>query len=199
MTVLQESSALLEAMIKRGLSEVWTMADLQQRRFRLWPWKRANRGTKAPVVPPTTHALAEKLTELVHFERGVAALYYYLPDDALTHLAHRLCQAHESQNVVQQGGDRELHVKEVALASWRAVSAIWWSAVWQPEEILATFGFRMIELLRAQNDLWSIVVDPRAQCFGLAVANNETHHYWCVLVIGQRGQDMGSDAATAAR
>jgi hypothetical protein len=175
------------------------MADLSQRRFRLWPWKRANPVAPVPVVQPTAQELAAKLTELVHFERGVAALYYYLPDDSLAHLAQRLCQTHESQRVVQQGVDRELRVKEAAFESWHAVSAIWWSAVWQPEEILATFGFRMIETLRAQNDLWSIVVDARAQCFGLAVTNDETHRYWCALVIGQKGQEMGGDSATAAR
>jgi hypothetical protein len=175
------------------------MADLQQRSFRLWPWKRTRPLTQAPVLPPTAQALAAKLSELVHFERGVAALYYYLPDDALAHRAHHLCQTHASQHVVPQGIDRELHVKEAALGSWRAVSAIWWNAVWQPEEILATFGFRLIEMLRAQPDLWSIVVDPRAQFFGLAVTKDEQHRYCCALVTGERGQEMGGDAATAAR
>jgi hypothetical protein len=175
------------------------MADPQRQHFRLWPWKRTNPVAKAAVVPPTAQELAEKLTELVHFERGVAALYYYLPDDSLAHLAHHLCQTHESQNVAQQGIDRELRVKEAALESWRAVSAIWWSDVWQAEEILATFGFRMIEALRAQHDMWSVVGDPRAQFFGLAVTKNVQQRYWCALVIGQKGQDMEGDTATAAR
>jgi hypothetical protein len=101
--------------------------------------------------------------------------------------------------MVQHGSDRELHVKEAALGSWRAVNAIWWSAVWQPEEILATFGFRMIEALRAQHELWNVVVDPRAQFFGLAVTSNDRQCYWFTLVTGQRGQETGGDTATAAR
>jgi hypothetical protein len=175
------------------------MADLPYRRFRLWPWKRATPVEKVPVEPPTAEELATKVTELVHFERGVAALYYYLPDESLTDLAHRLCQRHELQNVVQHGADRELHGKEAAFESWRAVNAIWWSAVWQPEEILATFGFRMIEALRAQHELWNVVVDPRAQFFGIGVARNEQKRYWFTLVTGQKGQEMGGETTTAAR
>jgi hypothetical protein len=175
------------------------MADLPRRLFRLWPWKRANAVEKVPVEPPTAEELATKITELVHFERGVAALYYYLPDETLTDLARRLCQTYELQHVVQHGSDRELHVKEAAFESWRAVHAIWWSAVWHPEEILATFGFRMIEVLRAQHELWNIVVDPRAQFFGMAVTRNDQQCYWFTLVTGQRGQEAGGETATAAR
>ena len=89
--------------------------------------------------------------------------------------------------------------QETGLDAWTAVSAIWHSTVWQPGEILATFGFRLIEALRAENELWSVLVDPRAQFFGMAVTTDETHRYWWVLVAGQKGQDMDSGAATAAR
>lgn len=175
------------------------MADLQHSRFGLWPWKRKKPVAKGTILPPTAEELAGKLCELVQFERGVDALYYYLPDDSLTQLARHLCQTHESQHVMQQGIDRELHAKEAAYESWRAVSAIWWSDAWQPEEILPTIGFRMIEALRAQNELWSVVVDPRAQFFGIAATIDEMRRYWVALVTGQKGQEMGDETATAAR
>jgi hypothetical protein len=143
--------------------------------------------------------LAEKLSELVQFERGVVALYYYLHDEALATLARSLCQSHQMANRLEQGVDRDLCTKEASLESWRAVGAIWHSDAWQPGEILPTFGFRIIEALRGQPELWSVVVDPRAQFFGLAAAKDDQHRYWLSLVIGQKGQEMGGDAATAAR
>lgn len=175
------------------------MTDLQHRRFALWPWRRKKPVAQGVLLPPTAEALANKLGELVQFERGVDALYYFLPDDSLVQLARRLCQAHESQHVLQQGVDRELHAKEAAYESWRAVSAIWWSDTWQPEELLPTFGVRMVESLRAENELWRVVVDPRAQFFGLAATRDETYRYWMALVIGQKGQEMGEGTATEAR
>jgi hypothetical protein len=175
------------------------MADPRQRRFQLWPWRRRTATGTTTATPPTAQELAEKLAELVQFERGVAALYYYLPDDSLATLAQDLCQSRRAANMMEQGFDRDLRAKDAALEAWRGVSAIWLSEVWQPGEILATFGFRLIEALRPENDLWSVVVDPRAQCFGLAATTDEAHRYWLVLVIGQKGQEMDAGTATAAR
>jgi hypothetical protein len=176
-----------------------TMINPRHRKFRLWPWRRQTATTTTLTPPPSAPELAEKLIELMHFERGVAALYYYLPDESLATLAQNLCDSRRGANVLDQGIDRELRAKEAALESWRAVSAIWHSAVWQSGEILATFGFRLIEALRAESELWSVMVDPRAQFFGLAVATDETHRYWWVLVAGQKGQEMDGGTATAAR
>jgi hypothetical protein len=175
------------------------MADLRQRKFRLWPWRQRTVASNKPVAPPTAQELAEKLTELVHVERGVAALYYYLPDEALANLAQTLCQAHQSQSIIEQDVDRELRAKDATLQSWRAVSAIWRSDLWQPDEILATFGWRIIEALRAQNEVWSVIVDPRATFFGLATAKDDDQRYWFVLVTGERGQEVGGESVTAAR
>jgi hypothetical protein len=175
------------------------MADPQQRRFRLWPWRQKAATVTATVSSPTAQEVAEKLTELVQFERGVVALYYYLGDETLAILAQSLCQSRQTANLLDRGVDRDLQAKEASLASWATVGAIWHSAVWQSGEILPTFGFRIIEALRAQHDVWSVVVDPRAQFFGLAATKDETQRYWCVLVIGQKGQAMGGDTATAAR
>jgi hypothetical protein len=175
------------------------MADPRQRRFQLWPWRRQTATGTTTATSATAQELTEKLTELVQFERGVAALYYYLPDEALATLAQDLCQSRRTANMMEQGFDRDLRAKEVALEAWGGVSAIWLSAVWQPGEILATFGFHLIEVLRAENDLWSVVVDPRAQFFGLAVTTDEAHRYWLVLVTGQKGQEMDGGTATAAR
>lgn len=175
------------------------MADLRPRKFRLWPWRQRTAASNTPVAPPTAQELAEKLTELVHVERGVAALYYYLPDEALAKLARTLCQAHQSQNILEQEVDRELRTKDATLQSWRAVSAIWRSDIWQSEELLATFGWRIIEALRAQNEMWSVVVDPRAKFFGLATAKDDNQRYWCVLVTGEKGQEVGGESVTAAR
>jgi hypothetical protein len=175
------------------------MADSRQWRFRLWPWRQQTASVAEIISPPTAEEVAEKLTELVQFERGVVALYYYLRDETLATLAQSLCQSHQTSNRCEPGVDRDLRTLEAAPESWRAVSAISHSEVWQPGEILPTFGFRVIEALRAQPELWSLVVDPRAQCFGLAATKDETHRYWFVLVIGQKGQEMGSDTTTAAR
>ena len=175
------------------------MADPRQRRFRLWPWREKTATVIATIAPPTAQELAEKLSELVQFERGVVALYYYLRDEALASLAQSLCRSYQTANILEQRVDRDLRAKDASLESWRAVSAIWHSDGWQPGEILATFGFRIIETLRGQPELWSVVVDPRAQCFGLAATKDETHRYWCVMVIGQKGQETGGDTATAAR
>jgi hypothetical protein len=153
----------------------------------------------APIAPPTAQQLAEKLTELVQFERGVGALYYYRGDEALAALAQSLCQSHQTAHMAEQGGERDLRAKESSLESWGAVSAIWHSDVWQPGEILPTFGFRIIEALRAQPEIWSSVVDAQAQFFGLAVTKDETQRYWFVLVVGRKGQEIGADTATAAR
>jgi hypothetical protein len=150
-------------------------------------------------APPTAQELAEKLTELVHLERGVAALYYYLPDEALANLAQTLCRTRQSQNIFEPQVDRELRAKDATLQSWRAVSTIGYSDIWQPDERLATFALRIIEALRAQNDIWSVVVDPQAKFFGLATANDDKHRYWFVLVTGERGQEVGGESMTAAR
>jgi hypothetical protein len=175
------------------------MARSRQRSFRLWPWRRQTAADTAPSAPPTAQELTEKLTELVHFERGVAALYYYLPDATLATLAQRLCQSRHATNTLDQGVEHGLQAEDAALEAWHAVRAIWHGTTWQPAEILATFGFRIIEAWRAEHELWNVVVDPRAQCFGLAVTKDEQHRYWSALVIGQKGQEMGSDTATAAR
>jgi hypothetical protein len=175
------------------------MSDPRHRRFRLWPWRQQTSAVTTTTTPPTASELAEKLTDLVHFERGVGALYYYLPDESLATLAQALCQSNQVANRLEQGVDRDLRAKDATLEAWTAVSAIWHSEVWQPSEILATFGFRIIEAFRAHNELWNVIVDPRAQFFGLAVTEDETHRYWLVLVTGQKGQEIGSDTATAAR
>jgi hypothetical protein len=175
------------------------MADLRSRKFRLWPWRQRTAASKTSVAPPTAQELAEKLTELIHLERGVAALYYYLPDEPLANLARRLCQAHQSQNILEQGVDRELRSNDATLQSWRAVSGIWGSDIWQSDELLATFGWRLIEALRAQNEMWSVVVDPRAKFFGLATATDDNRRYWFVLVTGEGGQEVGDESVTAAR
>ncbi|HSF29425.1 MAG TPA: hypothetical protein VLK82_02990 [Candidatus Tectomicrobia bacterium] len=175
------------------------MADPRQRRFQLWPWRRPTAAGTTTAAPPTVQELAEKLTELVQFERGVAALYYYLPNESLAMLAQDLCQSRRAANLTEKGFDRDLGAKDVALEAWRGVSAIWLSEVWQPGEILATFGFRLIEALRAEHELWNVVVDPRAQFFGLAATADEAHRYWLVLVSGQKGREMDAGTATAAR
>ena len=175
------------------------MAQLRQRSFRLWPWRRQTATDTATSAPPPAQELTEKLTELVHFERGVAALYYYLPDTTLATLAHRLCQSHQATDTPAQGVEHDLRAEAAASGDWHVVRAIWQGTTWQPAEILATFGFRIIEAWRAEPELWNVVVDPRAQFFGLAVTRDEQHRYWSALVIGQKGQEMGSDTATAAR
>jgi hypothetical protein len=175
------------------------MPDPQQWRFRLWPWRQQTAAVRTETTVPSVQELAEKFTELVQFERGVAALYYYLPDESLAACAQDLCQSRQATNALDSGVDLDLRPKDGRLESWRAVSAIWHSEVWQPGEILATFGFRLIETLRAESELWSVVVDPRAQFFGLAVTTDESHRYWSVLVIGQKGQEMDGGTATAAR
>ena len=175
------------------------MAAPQQRRFRLWPWRQQPAATTTTTTPPAVQEVTEKVIELVHFERGVGALYYYLPDESLTAIAQDLCHSRHMANILEGGIDRELRAQMATLGAWTAVSAIWHSAVWQPDEILATFGFRLIEALRTESELWRIVVDPRAQFFGLAVSTDETHRYWLVLVTGQKGQDMSDSSAMAAR
>ena len=175
------------------------MADPRRRRFRLWPWRQQTAATPMITAPPSVQELTEKLTELVHFERGVDALYYYLPDESLAAIARELCHTRRATNVTEWGVDREMRAREETREAWRAVSAIWYSAVWQPGEILATFSFRLIEALRAESELWSVIVDPRAQFFGLAVTADETHRCWVVLVTGQKGQEMGGSATTTAR
>jgi len=176
-----------------------TMTDPRHRKFRLWPWRHQTATTTTITTPPTAPELAAKLIELMHFERGVAALYYYLPDESLATLAQDLCASRRGANALDQGIDRELRTKDPTLGAWRAISAIWHSTAWQPGEILATFGFRLIEALRAESELWSVIVDPRAQFFGLAVTTDETHRYWWVLVAGQKGQEMDGGSTTAAR
>jgi hypothetical protein len=175
------------------------MADPRQRRFRLWPWRQQAATVTTTATLPSAQEVAEKLIELVHFERGVAALYYYLPDESLATIAQDLCQSRRAANILEQGVDRDLRTSDATLEAWRAVSAIWHSEVWQPGEILATFGFRLIEALRAESELWTVVVDPRGQFFGLAVTTDETHRYWLVLVTGQKGQEIGGGTTTAAR
>lgn len=175
------------------------MADARQRRFRFWPRRQRAVISEALVDPPAAQELAEKLQELMQFERGIVALYYYLADETLAKLAQTLCQAHQSHTVVEPGVERDLHTKEAALASWTAVGAVWRSDVWQPGEILATFGFRMIEALRAQPEVWSVIVDPQAKFFGLATAKDEEHRYWMVITTGQKTPGVEVGSATAAR
>jgi hypothetical protein len=175
------------------------MARSRQRSFQLWPWRRQAATDNVTSTPPTAQELSEKLTELVHFERGVAALYYYLPDATLAALAQRLCQSRQATDTLDQGVEHGLQAEDAASEAWHAVRAIWHGTTWQPTEILATFGFRIIEAWRAEHELWNVVVDPRAQFFGLAVTKDDQHRYWSALVIEQKGQEMGSDAATAAR
>lgn len=175
------------------------MADSQRRGFRLWPRRRKAGVSPAAVAPPSAQELTEKMTELVHFERGIVALYYLLPDDILSRHAEALCQTHQVQDALEQGSDRELRTKQAELASWTAASAAWRSDVWQPGEILATFGFRMIEGLRAQPEVWSVIVDPQAQFFGLAAAKSGEHRFWFVLVTGRKSEGTGAESATAAR
>jgi hypothetical protein len=176
-----------------------TMADPRRRRFRLWPWRQQTAAVTTIITPPSASELAQKLIELVHFERGVAALYYYLPDESLAKLAQGLCESHRAANQLEQGVDHDIHARDATLEGWRAVSAIWYSDVWQPGEILPTFGFRLIEALRAESKLWTVVGDSRAQFFGLAVTTDETHRYWVVLVTGQKGQEMGGSTTSTAR
>jgi hypothetical protein len=175
------------------------MTDPRQRRFRLWPWRQQTATAPTITTLPSATELAEKLIELVHFERGVAALYYYLPDESLATLAQNLCQSHQAANILTQGIDRDVGAKDATLDAWRAVNAIWHSAIWQPGDILATFGFRLIETLRTENELWTVIIDPRAQFFGLAATTDDTHRYWMALVTGQKDQEMGSDTTAAAR
>jgi hypothetical protein len=175
------------------------MTDPRHRKFRLWPWRQQTATTTTLNTPPSAPELAAKLIELMHFERGVAALYYYRPDESLATLAQDLCESRRGANVLTQGLDWELHAKDATLEGWTAISAIWHSTVWQPGEILATFGFRLIEALRAESELWSVVLDPRAQFFGLAVSTDKTHRYWWVLVAGQKGQEMDGGTTLAAR
>jgi hypothetical protein len=174
------------------------MADPQQRRSRLWPWRQQPATAPTTSGLPSASELTEKLSELVHFERGVAALYYYRLDESLVTLAQNLCQSRRAANTLSRGVDRDLGAKEATLDAWRAVNAIWHCEAWQPGDILATFGFRVIESLRAESEIWSVVVDPQAQFFGLAVTTDETQRYWMALVTGQRGQQMGG-TVTAAR
>ena len=175
------------------------MAETPREGFRLWPRRREKVTVRAPSSPPSAQALAEKLTELVHFERGIATLYYLLPDGTLAHLAQTLCQAFQSQNLQAQGVELDIRAKDATLASWAAVSAIWSSAAWQPGEILPTFGFRLIEALRAQPEVWNVLVDPRAKVFGLATAHDASQRYWVVLVTGERARGPAGESATAAR
>jgi hypothetical protein len=175
------------------------MTEARQRKFRLWPWRQETVTTLTKASPPSVLQLAEKLTELVQFERGVAALYYYLPHASLATLAQRLCESHRVTNVIDPGIDRELRMQDATPEAWTAISAIWHSTVWRPDEIIATFGFRLIEALRGEAELWSVLVDPRAHFFGIGVTTDETHRYWWVLVTGQKGQEMDGSATTAAR
>jgi hypothetical protein len=149
--------------------------------------------------PPTVQEFAEKITELVHLERGIAALYYYLPDDTLAAHAQMLCQQQQARHLTEAGVDREMHRKYAAFEEWQAVGALWCSEGWQPGELLATFGYRLIEALRPQHEAWSVIVDPRAQFYGLAGAKDDQGHYWLALVIGQKGTGGGLETATAAR
>jgi hypothetical protein len=175
------------------------MVDSRQGRFRLWPWRHQPTTVRVAAAPPTPEGVAEKLAELVQFERGVAALYYYLPDASLATLAQDLCQSHQVANKLELGVDRDIRSKTATPDIWRAVSVIWHSDVWQPGEILATFGFRLIEILRGEPELWGVVVDPRAQFFGLAATADQAHRYWLALAIGQKGEEMAGDVPTAAR
>jgi hypothetical protein len=198
-TVLQEAAGEMQRHRVEHVAGGWTMADPRRRRFLLWPWRQKAATVTPTTAPPSAQDLAEKLSALVQFERGVVALYYYLPDESLARVAQTLCQSRQAANLLEQGVDHNLQAKDAMLESWSAVSVLWQSQVWQPGEILATFGVRTIEALRAESEVWSVVVDPRAQCFGLATAKDEGQRYWVVLVVGQKGQAMGGDTATAAR
>src|SRR5918995_5938718 len=158
-----------------------TMTAPRPQKFRLWPWRHQTATTTTITTPPAAPELAAKLIELMHFERGVAALYYYLPDESLATLAQDLCKSRRAANILVPGIDRDLGSKDATLGAWRAVNAIWHSEVWQPGDILSTFGFRVIESLRADSELWSAVVDPQAQFFGLAVTTDETQRYWLAV------------------
>jgi hypothetical protein len=175
------------------------MADLRKRRFRLWPWRENAAVSEIMATPPTAPEFSQKITELIHLERGIAALYYYRPDETLASCAETLCQRVRAESRSAAGVDREVRNTEAAFESWQAVTAMWCSEVWQPGEILATFGYRMIEVLRSQNEIWGVIVDPRAQFYGLAVAPDDQQRYWLVLVVGQKGPGGGIDTATAAR
>src|SRR5262245_4821005 len=175
------------------------MADPRHQKFRLWPWRRQTATTTTLNTPPSAPELSAKLIELIHFERGVAALYYYLPDESLATLAQNLCAYRRDANVLDHGVDRELRANDATLEGWTVMTAIWHSTVWPPGDILATFGVRLIEALGDKSELWSVVTDPRAQFFGLAVSTDDTHRYWWVLVVGQKGQETDGNTATAAR
>jgi hypothetical protein len=155
----------------------------------------------APASPPSPEAFVAKITELVQFERGIVALYYLLPDEALAQQAQRLCQLHHSQSSLEPGVERELRANEPLLAAWTEASATWRSDLWEPGEIMATFGFRVIEGLRAQPEVWGVIVDPQAQFFGLAAAKDkdDEHRFWLVLVTGRKSGAAGPEMATAAR
>ena len=128
------------------------MTDPRHRTFRLWPWRRQSATTTTITTPPAAPELATKLIELMHFERWVAALHYYLPDESLAVLAPQnlCCHPAVAHTSLDHGIDRELRTKDATLAAWRTVTAIWHSTIWQPGEILPTFGFRLIEALRAE-------------------------------------------------
>lgn len=175
------------------------MAELWQRWFRLWPWREKSVTSEVTPTPPTVEEFSQKLTELIHLERGIVALYYYLPDDTLAAHAQTLCHQQQAQGRVEVGVDRDMRRQDGAFESWQAVSALWCSEEWQAGELLATFGLRIIEALRTQHEAWSVIVDPRAQFYGLATAKDDHDRYWLVLVIGQRGAGAGIDTATAAR
>ena len=175
------------------------MRDLPRRGFRFWLRRNRASVSDTPSAPPSAQEFAEKLTELTQFERGIAALYYLLPDEALAQQAQRLCEIHRSQSSLEPGVERELRAKEPLLASWSAASAAWRSDLWEPGEIMAIFGFRVIEGLRAQPEVWGVIVDPHAQFFGLAAAKDEEHRFWLVLVTGRTSGAAGPDMATAAR
>jgi hypothetical protein len=175
------------------------MTDLWQRRFRLWPWWKKSVASGVTAAPPTAQEVAQKVTELIQLERGIAALYYYLPDDTLTSYAQTLCQRHRAQAFIDVGVNRELRTEEAMFEPWQAVSALWCSETWQADEILATFGYRIVEALRVQPEAWSVIVDARAQFYGLAAAKDDQQRYWLVLVVGQKGAGGGLETATAAR
>ena len=84
------------------------MADPRQRRFRLWSWGQQSTAKSMITTPPTVQQVVEKLTELVNLERGVGALYYYLPDESLSAMAQDLCESHRLANVLEGGIDRAL-------------------------------------------------------------------------------------------
>jgi hypothetical protein len=175
------------------------MADPRRRGLRWWPWRWQKSTTPTSTTALSGQEVAEKLIELVHFERGAAALYYYRPDTSLAALAQNLNQSHRTANMLEPGVDRDIGARLATPAVWTSVSAVWQSAVWQPGEILVTFSTRLIDLWRADDALWSVVVDPRAQFFGSAVTADETQRYWWVLVTGQKGLDSPSGSETAAR